>query len=102
MVSVSDSIFKSSAVGITVAHRCEWSNVEWAKDMRSNFSLVTEAKSVNGGKTHKAGLDKADAIGNIEVHPTDANIVFVAAMGNPFKSNPERGVPITRWWKNGN
>jgi hypothetical protein len=31
-------------------------------------------KSVNGG--HKAGLDKADAIGNIEVHPTDANIVL--------------------------
>jgi hypothetical protein len=30
----------------------------------------------------KSGLDKAD--GNIEVHPTDANIVFVAAMGNPF------------------
>jgi hypothetical protein len=39
----------------------------------------------------KSGLDKADAIANIEVHPTDA-IVFVAAMGNPFKSNPERGV----------
>jgi hypothetical protein len=37
---------------------------------------VTEYKSVNGGKTHKAGLDKADAIGNIEVHPTDANIVL--------------------------
>jgi hypothetical protein len=48
----------------------------------------------------KSGLDKADAIANIEVHPTDANIVFVAAMGNPFKSNPERGcLPLTRWWK---
>jgi hypothetical protein len=43
-------------------------------------------KSVNGGN----GLNLASIkrIANIEVHPTDANIVFVAAMGNPFKSNP--------------
>jgi hypothetical protein len=47
----------------------------------------------------KSGLDKADAIA-IEV-PTDANIVFVAAMGNPFKSNPERGVYRSRRWQYG-
>jgi hypothetical protein len=37
-------------------------------------------KSVNGGKR---GLNLASIkrIANIEVHPTDANIVFVAAMG---------------------
>jgi hypothetical protein len=45
-------------------------------DMRSNISLVTEYKSVNGGKTWLNLADKADAIGNIEVHPTDANIVL--------------------------
>lgn len=94
---VSDSIFKSSAVGaITVAPSD--ANVVYVgmgeADMRSNISFGDGVyKSVNGGKTWaKSGLDKADAIGNIEVHPTDANIVFVAAMGNPFKSNPERGV----------
>ena len=94
---VSDSIFKSSAVGaITVAPSD--ANVVYVgmgeADMRSNISFGDGVyKSVNGGKTWaKSGLDKADAIGNIEVHPTDANIVFVAAMGNPFKFNPERGV----------
>lgn len=94
---ISDSIFKSSAVGaITVAPSD--ANVVYVgmgeADMRSNISFGDGMyKSVNGGKTwSKSGLDKADAIANIAVHPTDANIVFVAAMGNPFKSNPERGV----------
>ncbi|RTZ02156.1 glycosyl hydrolase [Flavobacterium sp. RSP49] len=94
---ISDSIFKSSAVGaITVAPSD--ANVVYVgmgeADMRSNISFGDGMyKSVNGGKTwSKSGLDKADAIANIEVHPSDANIVFVAAMGNPFKSNPERGV----------
>ncbi|MFV8351604.1 glycosyl hydrolase [Flavobacterium sp. XS2P14] len=94
---ISDSIFKSSAVGaITVAPSD--ANVVYVgmgeADMRSNISFGDGMyKSVNGGKKwSKSGLDKADAIANIEVHPSDANIVFVAAMGNPFKSNPERGV----------
>lgn len=94
---ISDSVFKSSSVGaITVAPSD--ANVIYVgmgeADMRSNISFGDGVyKSVNGGKSWaKAGLDKADAIGNIEVHPTDANIVFAAAMGNPFQSNPERGV----------
>jgi photosystem II stability/assembly factor-like uncharacterized protein len=94
---ISDSIFKSSAVGaITVAPSD--ANVVYVgmgeADMRSNISFGDGMyKSVNGGKTwSKIGLEKADAIANIEVHPTDATIVFAAAMGNPFKSNPERGV----------
>jgi photosystem II stability/assembly factor-like uncharacterized protein len=94
---ISDSIFKSSAVGaITVAPSD--ANVVYVgmgeADMRSNISFGDGMyKSVNAGKTwSKIGLEKADAIANIEVHPTDANIVFAAAMGNPFKSNPERGV----------
>ncbi len=95
--AVSDSIFKSSAVGaITVAPSD--ANVVYVgmgeADMRSNISFGDGMyKSVNSGKSwSKIGLEKADAIANIEVHPTDANIVFAAAMGNPFKSNPERGV----------
>lgn len=94
---ISDSVFKSSSVGaITVAPSD--ANVIYVgmgeADMRSNISFGDGVyKSVNGGKSWaKVGLDKADAIGNIEVHPTDANIVFAAAMGNPFQSNPERGV----------
>lgn len=106
--SVSDSIFKSSSVGaITVAPSDE--NVVYVgmgeADMRSNISFGDGMyKSVNAGKTwQKIGLDKADAIGNIEVHPTNADVVFVAAMGNPFQSNAERGIYRTldggKTWK---
>jgi photosystem II stability/assembly factor-like uncharacterized protein len=95
--SVSDSIFKSSSVGaITVAPSDK--NVVYVgmgeADMRSNISFGDGMyKSVNAGKTWmKIGLEKSDAIGNIEVHPTNADVVFVAAMGNPFQSNAERGI----------
>jgi photosystem II stability/assembly factor-like uncharacterized protein len=94
---VSDSIFKSSSVGaITVAPSDK--NVIYVgmgeADMRSNISFGDGMyKSVNEGKSwSKLGLEKADAIANIEVHPTNSDIVFVAAMGNPFQPNPERGI----------
>lgn len=94
---ISDNVFKSSAVGaITVAPSD--SNVVYVgmgeADMRSNISFGDGMyKSVNAGKTwSKIGLEMADAIANIEVHPTNADIVYASAMGNPFKSNPERGV----------
>jgi photosystem II stability/assembly factor-like uncharacterized protein len=94
---ISDSVFKSSSVGaITVAPSDP--NVVYVgmgeADMRSNISFGDGMyKSVNGGKSWlKLGLEKADAIANIEVHPTNSDIVFVSAMGNPFHSNSERGV----------
>jgi photosystem II stability/assembly factor-like uncharacterized protein len=94
---ISDSIFKSSSVGaITVAPSDP--NVVYVgmgeADMRSNISFGDGMyKSVNGGKNWiKIGIEKADAIANIEVHPTNSDIVFVSAMGNPFHSNSERGV----------
>lgn len=99
--SISDSVFKSSSVGaITVAPSDP--NVVYVgmgeADMRSNISFGDGMyKSVNAGKSWtKIGLEKADAIGNIEVHPTNSDIVFAAAMGNPFHTNLERGVYRTK------
>ncbi|HJQ20507.1 MAG TPA: hypothetical protein VJ867_09185 [Gemmatimonadaceae bacterium] len=50
-------------------------------------------KSTNGGKswTH-LGLEQTHHIGKIAVHPTDPNVVFVAAIGKLYAANPERGV----------
>jgi photosystem II stability/assembly factor-like uncharacterized protein len=50
-------------------------------------------KSTDGGLTWKrVGLEKTGAIGRIVVHPTNPNIVYVAALGQPWSANPERGL----------
>ena len=50
-------------------------------------------KSTDGGLTWKLmGLEKTQHIGRIAVHPTNPNVVYVAALGAAWKSNPERGV----------
>lgn len=50
-------------------------------------------KSTDAGRTWKlSGLEATQQIGRIIVDPTDANIVYVAALGHAWNSNPERGV----------
>ncbi len=50
-------------------------------------------RSTDGGKTWRfIGLPEAGLIGQIAVHPSDAELVYVAALGHPFGKNPERGV----------
>src|SRR5213596_1300707 len=50
-------------------------------------------KSTDGGLTWKpSGLEKSGAIGRIVVHPTNPNIVYVAALGWAWAANPERGL----------
>src|SRR3954471_2383432 len=50
-------------------------------------------KSTDGGRSWKPmGLEKTQHIGRIVVHPTNPNIVYVAALGAAWKANPERGL----------
>jgi photosystem II stability/assembly factor-like uncharacterized protein len=50
-------------------------------------------KSVDAGKTWKfMGLNDAQQIGGVLVHPRDANRVYVAVLGHPYGSNEQRGV----------
>jgi len=50
-------------------------------------------KSSDAGRTWQhIGLDKAGLIGRIKINPRDPNLVFVAAVGNCFGPNKERGV----------
>ncbi len=54
-------------------------------------------KSTDAGKTWKhIGLEKIGQIGAVEIHPTHADTAFVAAIGQPFQPNRERGVYRTR------
>ena len=62
--------------------------------VRSNVSTGRGVyKSTDGGETWSfIGLYNAGQIGAVRIHPTNPDIVWVAAGGDVFKSNEERGV----------
>ena len=50
-------------------------------------------KSMDAGKTWKLmGLEKTICIHRIIIDPTNPNIVYAGAIGNPYDEHPERGV----------
>lgn len=50
-------------------------------------------KSLDGGQTwKKMGLEKTHNIHRIIIDPTNPDVVYVAAIGNPYAEYPERGV----------
>jgi photosystem II stability/assembly factor-like uncharacterized protein len=50
-------------------------------------------KTKDGGKTWRhLGLKETQAIARIRIHPTNPDIVYVAALGHPYGENEERGV----------
>lgn len=54
-------------------------------------------KSTDGGETWEfKGLKETQVIARIVVHPRNADIVYVAALGHIWGSNPERGLYRTR------
>jgi photosystem II stability/assembly factor-like uncharacterized protein len=54
-------------------------------------------RSTDGGTNwHHCGLAESRHIGAIAVDPTDADTVFVAALGHASKDNPERGLYRSR------
>ena len=50
-------------------------------------------KTKDGGKTWRhLGLKETQAVSRIRIHPTNPDIVYVAALGHPYGANEERGV----------
>ncbi|MTB52110.1 glycosyl hydrolase [Lewinella sp. W8] len=50
-------------------------------------------KTTDGGKTWRhLGLKETQAVSRIRIHPTNPDIVYVAALGHPYGDNEERGV----------
>jgi len=62
--------------------------------MRSNVIIGKGIyKSTDAGDSWNfIGLKNVGQIGAVEVHPDDENTVYLAAIGNPFGSNSDRGV----------
>ncbi|HEX5076423.1 MAG TPA: hypothetical protein VFW03_24645 [Gemmatimonadaceae bacterium] len=66
--------------------------------LRSNVSIGDGIyKSTDAGKTWAhVGLRNVGNIGGLRVHPSNPDIAFVAAIGNPFRPNADRGLFRTK------
>ncbi|MEZ5012352.1 MAG: hypothetical protein R2744_12580 [Bacteroidales bacterium] len=95
--NISDGYFQSPSIG---AIRVFQSNPDivyvgtGSDGIRSNVIIGKGLyKSDDAGKTWKfSGLGQAGQIGAVEIDPANPDRVFVAAIGNPFGPNRERGV----------
>ena len=95
--NVSDGFFRTSAVGaIAVADSDH--NVVYAgmgeSCIRGDVSYGDGVyRSTDGGKTWvHLGLEDTRHIARIRVHPENADLVYVAALGHAFGPNGQRGV----------
>ncbi len=74
-------------------HSIVWAGTGEANNRQSSSWGDGVYRSLDGGaKWERMGLAETRHIGRIVVHPTDANIVYVAAAGHLWGSNAERGV----------
>ncbi len=95
--NVSDGFFETPSIG---AIRVVQSNPEivyvgtGSDGIRSNVITGKGVyKSENGGKNWKhIGLKETGQIGAVEIHPQHPDTVFVAAIGQAFQPNKERGI----------
>ena len=96
-LNVSDGFFSVGSMGAIEVSLSD-PNIVYAgtgsSKIRSNVSIGRGIyKSTNAGKSWTfAGLRDVGQIATVRIHPANPDIVFVAAQGNPFVANPERGV----------
>jgi photosystem II stability/assembly factor-like uncharacterized protein len=94
---VSDKDFKTGSVGAIAVAESD-SNVVYVgmgeAAIRGNVSHGDGVyKSSDGGKTwFNVGLKNTYQISRVRVHPKSADLVYVAAQGHVWGSNPERGI----------
>jgi photosystem II stability/assembly factor-like uncharacterized protein len=95
--NVSDGFFETPSIGaIEVASND--ANIVYvgtgSDGLRSNVIAGKGMyKTIDAGTTWEhIGLRNAGQIGAVEIDPTNSNVVWVAAIGNAFKANPERGI----------
>jgi photosystem II stability/assembly factor-like uncharacterized protein len=95
--NISDGFFGTASVGALAVAESD-PNVLYAGTgescIRNNVSHGDGVyRSTDGGKSwQNVGLRETRHIGSIRIHPRNPDVVYVAALGHAFGSNPERGV----------
>jgi photosystem II stability/assembly factor-like uncharacterized protein len=94
---VSDGFFNTSSIGALAVAPSD-SNVLYAGTGETTIRIDVSHgdgvyKSTDAGNTWKhIGLSETRFIGKIRVHPTNPDILWVAALGHAFGPNSERGI----------
>ena len=95
--NVSDGFFKTSSVGAVAVSESD-PNVVWAGMGEATIRIDVSHgdgvyRSTDAGATWKhMGLADTRHIAKVRIHPTNPDIVWVAAFGHAFGPNSERGV----------
>jgi len=86
-LSIGDIAIAESDPGIV------WVGTGEANIFRASIAGIGLYKSTDAGKTWQhMGLAGTQTVGRIRIHPTNPDIVYVAASGHEWTYNPERGV----------
>jgi photosystem II stability/assembly factor-like uncharacterized protein len=94
---VSDAAFKTSSVGAVAVAESNPDIVYVGMGEVALRGNVIQGdgvyKTTDGGLTWShLGLDKTMTIGRVRVHPANPEVVYVAALGNPYGAGEDRGV----------
>ncbi|MFY0687121.1 MAG: hypothetical protein JXQ90_08155 [Cyclobacteriaceae bacterium] len=95
--NISDGYFSTPSIGAISVAKSD-PNIVYvgtgSDGLRSNVILGKGMyKSIDAGKTWEhVGLGKTGQIGAVIIHPENYNIVYAAAIGNPFVPNADRGI----------
>jgi len=94
--SVGDALGTQSVGDLAVApsdSSIVWVGTGEKNSLRSQWWGDGVYKSTNGGKSWtNMGLTETRQIGRVVIHPTNPDIVYVAALGRLWGPNPDRGI----------
>ncbi|WP_296705652.1 glycosyl hydrolase [Algoriphagus sp.] len=96
--NISDGYFTTSSVGAIAVSESNPNIVYVGMGEHAPRGVMTSHgdgvyKSTDAGKTWvKLGLEKTQHISRIQIHPTNPDILYVAAQGALHAPNPERGI----------
>ncbi len=89
----SEDIIGIGDIAINWNAKIIWVGTGEANSSRSSYAGIGIYKSSNNGKSWSyVGLPESHHIGKIQLHPTDSNTVWVAALGHLYSANKERGI----------